>query len=197
MGIRGRKIKRSAVFLDRDGTIIRQVELLHKFSQMRLFSDAAKSIKTFNDLGYFVIVITNQPVVARGIMTPKEVENIHRLLSERLKKRDARINAFYFCPHHPKANVKKYRVVCDCRKPAPGMILKAAKEHNIDLKKSFLIGDSTQDVAAGNRAKVRTILVRTGHGGKDQWQYEGRADFTSKDLSGTTRIIGRLSRHSV
>jgi D,D-heptose 1,7-bisphosphate phosphatase len=197
MGIRGRKVKRPAIFLDRDGTIIHQVELLHKFSQMRLFADAAKSIKIFNDLGYLVVIITNQPVVARGVMTPKEVENIHMLLSERLRKRGARIDAFYFCPHHPKANIKKYRVVCDCRKPAPGMILKATKEHTIDLKKSFLIGDSTQDVAAGNRARVKTILLKTGHGGKDPWQYAGKADFTSKDLSGAARIIGRLSRHSV
>ncbi len=197
MGIRRGKVKRPAIFLDRDGTIIHQVELLHKFSQVRLFADSAEAIKIFNDLGYLVIVVTNQPVIARGIVTPQEVDKIHALLSDRLKRRNARIDAFYFCPHHPKANIKKYRAVCDCRKPAPGMILKAAREYNIDLRNSFLIGDSTQDVAAGNAVKIKTILLGTGHGGKDPWQYEGKANFQSKNLLSAARIVGRLLRHSV
>jgi D,D-heptose 1,7-bisphosphate phosphatase len=185
--------KRPAIFLDRDGTIIHQVELLHKFSQVKLFRGSVPAIRKFNELRYLVVVITNQPVIARGIIGPKEVRNIHALLRDRLKKKGAVVDAFYFCPHHPKANVKKYRMTCDCRKPAPGMILKATKEHNIDLRKSFLIGDSTQDVGAGNRAKVRTILVGTGHGGKDPWQHEGRPDFKVKDLGGAARIVARLS----
>lgn len=184
---------RPAVFLDRDGTIIHQVELLHKPSQIRVFPAAAAAIKTFNKLGYLVIIVTNQPVVARGMIGPKEVDRIHDVLSERLKRRGAKIDDIYYCPHHPKANMKKYRMICDCRKPSPGMMLRAAKEHGIDLKKSFLIGDSTQDVLAGNRAKVRMILVRTGYGGKDPWQYEGKPDIVVRDLAAAAIRIKKMS----
>lgn len=180
--------------MDRDGTIIRQVELLHKPSQLKVFPDAAKAIRVFNKLGYVVIIITNQPVVARGMIGPKEVDRIHAVLIDRLAKRGAKIDAVYFCPHHPKANMKKYRMVCKCRKPSPGMMLQAAKEHGIDLKKSFLIGDSTQDVLAGNRAKVTTVLVTTGHGGKDPWQHEGTPDFIAKNLKQAATFIQKETR---
>jgi len=186
--------KKPAVFLDRDGTIIRQIELLHKPSQLKIFPDAAKAIRVFNELGYVTVIVTNQPVVARGIIGPKEVDHIHAVLIDRLAKKGGKIDAVYFCPHNPKANVKKYRIVCKCRKPAPGMILQAAKEHGIDLKKSFLIGDSTQDVLAAKRAKVKMILVRTGHGGKDPWQYKGKPDYTVKNLSAAAKIIEKLSK---
>jgi len=187
-------LKRPAVFLDRDGTIIKQVELVHKPSELKIFPGAAEAIKIFNKLGYVTIIVTNQPVVARGIIRPKEVDHIHAVLIDRLGKKGAKIDAAYFCPHHPLANVKKYRMVCKCRKPSPGMILNAAKDWNIDLKKSFLIGDSTQDVLAGNRAKVNMILVRTGHGVKDPWQHEGKPDFIVKDLKNAARIVKKYSR---
>lgn len=175
--------------MDRDGTIIRQVEFLSKASQVRLLPDAPRAITILNRLGYRIIVITNQPVIARGMVTLREVDDLHALLIARLKKKGAVIDAVYFCPHHPNATLKKYRVVCACRKPAPGMILQAAREHGIDLKKSFFIGDSTRDVLAGNRAKVKMILVKTGKGGNDQWQYKGTPDFIAKDLLAAARII--------
>lgn len=183
------RAKTPAVFLDRDGTIIHQVELLHKPSEVRLFRDASKAVKTFNELGYTTVVITNQPVVARGIIGPKEVDRIHALLVNRLAKRGAKIDGIYYCPHHPQANVKKYRKTCECRKPEIGMIMSAAKKFNIDLRRSFLIGDSTRDVLAGNRAKVKMILLRTGHGGKDKWQFKSKPDFIVKNLEEAARII--------
>jgi mannose-1-phosphate guanylyltransferase/phosphomannomutase len=186
--------KRPAVFLDRDGTIIRQVELLHKKSDVKLISGAASAIKAFNDLGYLTVVVTNQPVVARGIIGPKEVDEIHALLIDRLGKQGAKIDAIYFCPHHPQANVKKYRMKCKCRKPEIGMILDAAKKYNIDLKKSWMVGDSTRDTLAGNNAKLKTILVKTGHGGEDVWQFEGKPDFVVKDLGAAAKIIKKFSR---
>jgi D,D-heptose 1,7-bisphosphate phosphatase len=140
------------------------------------------------------VIITNQPVVARGIIWPKEIDHIHAVLIDRLAKRGAKIDAVYFCPHHPKANMEQYRMVCKCRKPSPGMVMQAVKDHGIDLKKSFLVGDSTQDVQTGNRAKVKMILVRTGHGGKDPWQHEGRPDFIVKDLAGAARIVAQAAR---
>lgn len=181
--------KRPAVFLDRDGTIIRQVELLHKASEVKLFPESARAIKTLNELGYVVVIVTNQPVVARGIISPKEVDEIHAVLVDRLAKKGATIDGIYFCPHHPKANIKKYRIKCSCRKPEIGMILKAAKKFNIDIKKSFLVGDSTRDVQAGNRAHLTTILVKTGHGGKDKWQFESKPDYVAKNMAQVARII--------
>ncbi len=193
MGI-NTKVRHPAIFLDRDGTIIHQVELLSRTDQIRLIPGAAEAIQLFNKLRFLVIVVTNQPVVARGIVTENEVVHIHDVLVKRLSKKDARIDAFYFCPHHANANLKKYRVVCTCRKPEPGMILEAAKEHSIDLKKSFLIGDSTQDVLAGNRAKVKMILVKTGHGGGDSWQHNGKPDFIAKNILTAATIIKRETK---
>src|SRR5579862_5891644 len=122
--------KRPAIFLDRDGTIIRQVEFLHKPEEVKLLPGAAKAIAAMNRQGYLVVIITNQPVVARGIIGTKEVDAIHALLVDRLYAQSAKIDAVYFCPHHPQANVKKYRLKCRCRKPEIGMILKAAKKFN-------------------------------------------------------------------
>ncbi len=182
-----------AVFLDRDGTIIRQVELLHKAKDVKILSRAALAIKAMNKLGYLTVIVTNQPVVARGISTPKEVDQIHALLIGRLGKSNAKIDAVYYCPHHPNATVKKYRLKCKCRKPEIGMILDAAKKYGIDLKKSFMVGDSTRDTQAGNRAKLKTILVKTGHGGKDVWQFESKPDFIVKNLAGAVRVIKKFS----
>ncbi len=184
-----RSRKRPAIFLDRDGTLIRQVELLHIPSQIKIFSGVISAIKAFNKLGYLVVIVTNQPVVARGIIGLREVDRIHAALVDRLGKKGAKIDAVYYCPHHPQATVKRYRTACKCRKPRPGMVLRAVKEHNIDLKRSFLVGDSTQDVLAANRAKVKMILVKTGHGGKDPWQHKGNPDFVVKSLSGAVSII--------
>jgi mannose-1-phosphate guanylyltransferase / phosphomannomutase len=181
-----------AVFLDRDGTIIKQIELLHKVSDVKLLPQAARAIRDLNHLGYLTVIVTNQPVIARGISTPKEVDKIHAVLIGRLKRGGAKIDAVYFCPHHPEATLKKYRMRCKCRKPEIGMILSAAKKYGIDLKKSFMVGDSTRDTQAGNRAKLKTILVKTGHGGKDVWQFKSKPDFVVKNLSGAVKIIKKF-----
>lgn len=179
--------------MDRDGTIIHQVELLHKVSDVRLLPGAAQGIKVFNRLGYFTVIVTNQPVVSRGIITPADVDRIHEALLERLAKQGARIDAVYFCPHHPDSKLLEYGIVCECRKPAPGMIFQAVKEHGLDLAQSFLIGDSTRDIAAANRAGVRMVLVRTGHGGKDQWQFKGQPDFVARNLSAAAALLKQIS----
>ncbi len=173
---------KGAAFIDRDGTIIRQVELMHEISQLRLLPGAAAAIRCLNQKGVLVVVVTNQPVVARGISTEQQVTQVHEELNRRLQARGANIDAVYFCPHHPNANLLQYRTVCECRKPEPGMILRAAEEHGIDLSRSVMIGDTTQDVEAGRRAGVGTILVRTGHGGQDPWQYPGSPDWTVSNL---------------
>ena len=179
---------RGAAFLDRDGTIICQVERMHNVSQLRLLPGAADAIRSLNAKNIPVIVVTNQPVVARGIASEHDVELVHEELNRRLQAKGAHIDAFYFCPHHPNATLEQYRVKCSCRKPEPSMILNAARELGVDLSLSVMIGDTTQDVMAGSRAGVRTILVQTGHGGRDPWQYECSPDWTVKNLAEATRV---------
>jgi D-glycero-D-manno-heptose 1,7-bisphosphate phosphatase len=181
--------KRPAIFLDRDGTIIRHVDLLHKLSDVRLLPGAAKAIQAMNRKGFFTVIISNQPAIARGVASMARINEINDLVIHRLKKKGARVDALYFCPHHPEGVVKEYSVACDCRKPSPGMILAAAEHHNLHLKKSFMIGDSSHDVQAANRAKVKAVLVKTGHGGKDKWQFEGEPDFVAKNLREAVQFI--------
>ena len=180
--------KSGAAFLDRDGTIIQHVELMREVGQMRILPGAAEAIRILNQGGVRIIVVTNQPVVARGICTEDEVELIHEELKRRLLKKGARIDAIYYCPHHPNATLEQYRVKCPCRKPEAGMILRASKEQNVDLDRSVMIGDTTQDIMAGSKAGTRTILVRTGHGGRDPWQYDCAPDWTARNLLEAARI---------
>jgi histidinol-phosphate phosphatase family protein len=186
---------KGAVFLDRDGTIICQVELMHEVKQLRLLPGATRAIHLLNERHIPVVVVTNQPVVARGISSESEIDLIHKELSRRLNKRGGQIDAIYFCPHHPNATLEQYRKTCSCRKPKPGMILHAAEHYGIDLSRSVMIGDTTQDIEAGNRAGVRTILVQTGHGGQDPWQYQSVPDWTAKNLLEAVKIwlkVGNL-----
>jgi histidinol-phosphate phosphatase family protein len=159
--------KTKAVFLDRDGVINHEVGNIYRVADFTFLPRAAKAVKKLNNAGYKVIVITNQGAIAKGIATHKNVRDIHAAMKRGSKKEGARIDAIYYCPHHPKGSVKRYAIQCDCRKPGIGMIKAAQKKFNIDMKKSFLVGDTTGDILAGRRAGLHTILVRTGHGGKD------------------------------
>lgn len=181
--------KRKAVFLDRDGTVVRFVPVLHTVSNLRLLSGSAKAISELKRMGFLTVLVTNQPIVARGLATEKEVDNIHAALQARLKKSGAELDAIYVCPHHPEATIPAYRIACDCRKPEIGMITKAAEELGIDLVRSFIIGDTTRDTLAGNRAKLTTILVKTGEGGKDKYQFPGKPDHIARDLHDAVRYI--------
>ena len=157
-----------AIFLDRDGVLIQRADHTWKKEQIRLSPQITPYLRYFNNKNIPVIVVTNQPVVARGWITEKGVEKLHQIIQNRLKKQGVYIDKFYFCPHHPNADLKKYRMVCDCRKPATGLFKKAAKEFGINLKKSVMIGDMTQDILAGKKAGTKTILVESGYAGKDK-----------------------------
>jgi len=187
-----RKLHR-AVFLDRDGTINREVGNLRSVGQLRILPGVAHAIKELNKLGFLVIVATNQPVVARGWVTEKEIDAIHAVLVSRLGRRGAKIDAIYYCPHHPEANLKKYRLQCRCRKPNIGMIIRATKGLDVDLRRSFMAGDSTRDILTGKKAGLKTILIRTGYAGKDG-KYAVRADFTAKNLSQAVKIIKKNAK---
>ncbi len=185
------KSDQKAVFLDRDGTIIKHVDLMHSVNELRLLPGVARAINQMNKLGFLVIVTTNQPVVARGLIEPKEVDEIHGVLIRRLSGKGAKIDGIYYCPHHPDANLPKYRLRCRCRKPEPGMILKGLKDLKINPKKSFMIGDALIDVVSGKKAGLKTILVKTGpgHARLDVKYKNIKPDFTVKNLEQAVKII--------
>ncbi len=197
MGIRSRQrlVRPKAIFLDRDGVIIRQVELLTQISKVKILSKVAEAIKTFNKLGFLVIIHSNQPVIARGIVTEKGIERMNEFIRKKLEKKGAHIDAFYICPHHPNATLKKYRMRCRCRKPGAGMLFRGLKDFKIDPKKSFVIGDSIIDVVAGHRAKIRTILVKSGPGhARLDKMYSEKPNYISKNLFDSVKIIKKYGQ---
>ena len=152
-----------AVFLDRDGVLIEDVEHLVHADQIRMLEGVPEALTRLRSAGFRLIMVSNQAVVARGWSTPAQVEEVHREIDRMLVARGApALDASYFCPHHPHATLAEYRVECDCRKPRPGLLLTAAAEQRLDLGASFLVGDRMTDVAAGAAAGCRTILVHTG-----------------------------------
>ena len=157
------KNKRPAIFLDRDGVINKEVDLLHRADQMELIEGAGEAVKYINEKGYLAVVVTNQPVIARNLCTFEELNFIHAKLETLLGEQHAYLNAIYFCPHHPDSGFleerKEYKIKCNCRKPEPGMLQKAAEEWNIDIPNSIMIGDREQDVQAGENAGVKTSLM--------------------------------------
>lgn len=155
--------KQKAVFLDRDGTINKYVGFLRSIDQFELIDDVAEAIKKINASGYLCIVVTNQPVIARGEVTVPELEEIHKKLETELGFAGAYVDGLYYCPHHPhkgyEGEVVELKIDCDCRKPKPGMLLKAAEEFNVDLSASFMVGDGENDVKAGLVAGCKSILI--------------------------------------
>ncbi|TSC82987.1 MAG: hypothetical protein G01um101419_389 [Parcubacteria group bacterium Gr01-1014_19] len=184
-----------AVFLDRDGTLIKQVELMHKIADLEVLPGVPEAVAQLNQLGFLTVIVTNQPVVARGVATPGDIEKVNTELLKRLAVGGGKVDAVYFCPHHPEATLEQYRVVCDCRKPEPGMILNGIKEFNIDPRQSFMIGDAIIDIVAGQKAGLKTILVKSGpgHSGLDKKYPDVHPDWEAADLSEAVEIISRQS----
>lgn len=155
--------KQKAIFLDRDGTINKYVGFLREVEQFELLPNTSEAIKKINNSGYLAIVVTNQPVVARGEVTFEQLDQIHNKMEALLGKDGAYLDGIYFCPHHPhkgfEGEIPELKVECECRKPKPGMLLQAAKDFNIDLSKSWMIGDSDNDILAGENAGCFTARV--------------------------------------
>lgn len=151
--------KTPAVFLDRDGTINVEKNYLYRYEDWEWIGGAKAAIKSFNDAGLAVVIISNQAGIARGFYSPEDVDSLHQKIQEDLKVAGARIDAFFYCPHHPDFGIR-----CACRKPSPMMIETAAHELNLDLASSWMIGDKLIDVQAGAAANVKSFLVRTGYG---------------------------------
>ena len=155
--------KQRAIFLDRDGTINRYVGFLRDIEQFELLPGAAEAIRRINASGYLAIVVTNQPVIARGEVTREQLREIHDKMETLLGREGAYVDAIYYCPHHPHrgypGEVAELKINCGCRKPKPGLLLQAAEDYNIDLTKSWMIGDSENDVQAGRAAGCRTMRI--------------------------------------
>jgi D-glycero-D-manno-heptose 1,7-bisphosphate phosphatase len=160
-------MKNKAVFLDRDG-VINEI-IYHKemgivdspftVDQFKLLPEVGKAINNFHDQGFMVILVSNQPGIAKDHFDMNIFEKIKEKMKNELAKVNEKIDAEYYCLHHPEAKIEKYKKICDCRKPKPGMILKASEDHNIDTSKSWMIGDGVNDIQAGNIAGCKTILI--------------------------------------
>ena len=168
-------MSRPAVFLDRDGTIIEERGYLDRLDLLELYSFTADAIRLLNRAGFATVVVTNQGGIGRGIIDEPFLRQVHQTIDARLAAGNARIDRYYFCPHHPDAVVAALRVRCTCRKPASGMIEDACRELSIDPKRSITIGDRRLDIVAGGNAGTRTILVRTGHGAHEEAMPAGGA----------------------
>ncbi|MCD7728671.1 MAG: D-glycero-beta-D-manno-heptose 1,7-bisphosphate 7-phosphatase [Clostridia bacterium] len=163
--------KQKAVFLDRDGTINKYVGFLRDINDFELIDGVADAIKKINQSGYLAIVVTNQPVIARGEVTYGQLKDIHNKMETLLGSEGAYLDAIYFCPHHPhkgyEGEIAELKIDCDCRKPKPGMLLQAAKDFNINLTKSVMIGDGENDILAGKAAGCKTVYIGQEDYGQD------------------------------
>jgi D-glycero-D-manno-heptose 1,7-bisphosphate phosphatase len=164
LGLVVKEKRQAAVFLDRDGTINEEVGYLDRLDKLRLVPGAAEAIRLINECGMKAIVVTNQSGVARGIFDEAFVDEVHERLREMLREERASLDGFYFCPHHPTEGRGRYLRSCDCRKPAPGLLLRAMEELSLDPERSYMIGDTLKDIEAASRIGARGILVRTGYG---------------------------------
>lgn len=177
-----------AVFLDRDGVVNEEVHLLHKTEDLKLIKGSAKAIALLNKLKIPVFLISNQTVLARGLTTKKEFLNIHKSLIDILKKNNAHFDGVIYCVHSNKADIKEYKKDCPFRKPNPGMIFEIEKHLKIVYPKIFVVGDQARDLLMANRAKAISILVQTGHKGKD-FLYKADPDINAKNLEDAVAVI--------
>ena len=182
-------LTRRAVFLDRDGTINVEKNYLYKIEDYEFIPGAPEAIKKLKEAGFLVVVVSNQAGIARGYFDERAVEQLHRHIQSELAAYGTSIDAFYFCPHHPDEGLGEYKVACDCRKGNPGMLLQAAREHNVDLHRSFMVGDKLADIEAGKRAGCEALLVLTGYGEKTALKEEAHTVEKCQDVNGAVRLI--------
>ena len=186
-------MKRPAVFIDRDGTISEEVGYVNHPTRFRLFPYAAEAIRILNDAGWLAIVITNQAGVARGYFSEDVIHKIHDRLETELQNESARLDAIYYCAHHPSVGDPPYRLDCDCRKPKPGLIQQAARDFEIDLAASWMAGDRYSDVELARNAGLQSAFVLSGYG-RGEWEYQSdkwqeRPDLVCENLLEAVKSI--------
>lgn len=155
-------MKNKAIFLDRDGTINIDKGYLYKTEDFEFLEGAVEALKILSDLGYILIVVTNQSGIARGYYTEEQLENLNNFMMDKLKEQGIEIKKCYYCPHHAEKGIGKYKIDCECRKPKPGMVLEGIKEFNIDPEKSYIVGDKLSDAEAGMKAGLKGVVIQTG-----------------------------------
>jgi D-glycero-D-manno-heptose 1,7-bisphosphate phosphatase len=184
---------RRAVFIDRDGTISEEVGYVNHVSRYRVFPFAAEAVRLLNEAGWLAVLVTNQAGVARGYFREDLIGEVHALLAAELERGGARLDAVYYCPHHPTVGEPPYRLDCDCRKPRPGLIRRAARELGLDLAGSWMVGDRYSDVELARHAGVRSAFVLTGYGrGELEHQsrlWPRRPDLVAENLLEAVREI--------
>lgn len=154
---------KAAVFLDRDGVLVADKGPICRAEEFQILNGVPTALRALKSRGFALVVVSNQAAVARGLATEEQVWQMHASLDEQLTRSGGPcLDAWYFCPHHHQASIAAYRVVCDCRKPRPGLLLKAARDLALDLRSSFMVGDRLTDITAGKLAGTRAILVQTG-----------------------------------
>ena len=188
--------RRKAVFLDRDGTLIRHREYLTEISDLQMFEGTWEAVRLLNQNRIPGVVVTNQSAVARGLLSEEGLKAIHSEIQARLRRRGVFLDAFYYCPHHPTAGNDPYRTACACRKPQPGLILRAANELGLSPDLSFMVGDSESDIEAGRRAGCRTVLITDPTGEPSGPRPRGGVaapDFEARDiLQAVQWILGEI-----
>ncbi len=186
------------VFIDRDGTISEEVGYINHPSRFQVYPWSGEAIRNLNLKGLKAIVVTNQAGVARGYFEEGLIHEVHQKLRDELNRSGAYLDAIYYCPHHPSSGNPPYRLDCDCRKPKPGMLLRAALEFEIDLKGSFMIGDRYSDIELAHNAGTKSIFVLSGYGlgefeyHRQDWKVQ--PDWVAKNLLEATEIILKQSR---
>jgi len=155
---------RPAIFFDRDGTLAHEVGYINHIARFQLYPFAVEAVRAVNRAGWAAVVVTNQAGTARGYFPESQIQEVHALLARTMEEGGARLDGIYYCPHHPSAGEPPYRQDCDCRKPRPGMLQRAARELELDLGRSWMIGDRPSDVETGWAVGARGVLVRTGYG---------------------------------
>jgi len=185
-------IKKKALFLDRDGVINEDVDHLSDIDLFVLIPNVGKAIRKANQAGMLVVVVSNQPVIARGELSVSNLRLIHNKLDTLLGAEGAYIDRLYYCPHHPDSGfdgeIKALKVECDCRKPNPGLFFQAVEELNISLQDSWMVGDRTSDILAGTNSNIETILVKTGYAGKDA-RYTINPNYVVADLAAAVELV--------
>ena len=184
---------RRAVFIDRDGTISEEVGYINHPSRFRVFPYAAAAIKHLNDAGWLAIVVTNQAGVARGYFSEDMIQTVHGEMIMELENGGARLDAVYYCAHHPSVGEPPYRFDCDCRKPKPGLISRAARDFDIDLAGSWMVGDRYSDVELARNAGVQSMFVLSGYG-RGEWEHQRstwteQPDLVAENLLEAVRVI--------
>ncbi len=190
--LRNKINKQKAIFLDRDGVINQELERINKIDKFNLLPNVIESVKNINQSDFLNVVVTNQPIVAKGFISEKKLREIHNYMETKFGLKGAYFNRIYYCPHHPErgheGEKKEFKILCECRKPGTEMIERAVKDMNIDPRESFIIGDRTVDIMTGINSKLKTILLRQGYAGKDR-KYDCQPDFVFNDLYEATSFI--------